>query len=454
MSGPPEMPAIAPGHGLASIGDAVALRTFAQRGRGWWLLFGIASALALLFAVAVGRLLWSGPGVWGLGVPVAWGLAISNYVWWIGIGMAGTFISAALHLTDQPWRAALARYAESMTVFAVAVSGFFPILHLGRPWFFYWLFPYPDSLGVWPQWKSALVWDFLAILAYLIVSIIYWYVSLVPDVAVLRDRAPTQGARRFYGLLALGWQGSRRQWTAHARFSGLLAALAVPLVFSVHSMVALDFSQATLPGWHSAIFPPFFVAGALYSGFAMALVLGIPLRAQLALGDFITPLHLDRLARILLAVGLFVNYAYLMEIFVPFYSRDEYEIHTVLTRMGGPYAPVYWSMLALNLLPVQLLWSARLRTQPKVLFGIGLAVVTGMWLERYMLVVTSLSEDYLPSSWGHYLPSFWDWALFAGSVGVFGVMFLLFVRWLPVLSVSELRGLVARRPDARTGASR
>jgi molybdopterin-containing oxidoreductase family membrane subunit len=335
-----------------------------------------------------------------------------------------------------------------MTVFAVSVSGLFPILHLGRPWFFYWLAPYPNRMDLWPQWRSALVWDFFAILAYLLVSIMYWYVGLIPDLATLRDRAATRGKRVFYGFLALGWRGEARHWQRFESLSLVLAGLAVPLVFSVHSMVALDFSEGMLPGWHSAIFPPFFVAGALFSGFAMALVLGIPLRHWFGLRDFITDAHLDKLAKMVLAAGLFVDYSYGMEIFMACYGGDRHDIAGVMARLGGPYAWVFWTVVLCNVMVIQCLWSPRVRRMPVVLFVIGVLVLIGMWLERFMLIVDSLSRSYLPSSAGMFYPTLWDIAFLAGSIGLFLLMFLLFVRWLPVMSMVELRKLV----DAAGGA--
>jgi molybdopterin-containing oxidoreductase family membrane subunit len=377
-------------------------------------------------------------------MPVAWAFAIANYVWWIAIGMAGTFISAALYLTRQDWRSPLTRYAETMTVFAVSVSGLFPILHLGRPWFFYWLAPYPDRMNVWPQWRSSLLWDFFAIVAYLIVSVLYWYVSMIPDLATMRDRAVTRGRQVFYGLLALGWRGEARHWKRFETLSLLLAALAVPLVFSVHSMVALDFSEGLLPGWHSSIFPPFFVAGALFSGFAMAMVLGLPLRHWFKLGDFITPRHIDNLARMMLAAGLFVDYSYLMEIFTAFYGMDRYDVAMTMQRFTGAYAWVFWTTIACNVVAIQALWWRRVRANRAALFGISALVLIGMWFERFMLIVSSLYHDFLPSSWGMFYPTFWDIAFLAGSIGLFFLLFLLFVRVLPVVSMSDMRRLVHR----------
>jgi Ni/Fe-hydrogenase subunit HybB-like protein len=419
-------------------------------GRLWLFAFALALLLTALLGAGIVRLLAKGVGIWGVDMPVAWAFAIANYVWWIAIGMAGTFISGGLYLARQGWRNALNRYAEAMTVFAVSVSGIFPILHLGRPWFFYWLAPYPDRMGVWPQWRSSLFWDFSAIVAYLLVSILYFYVGLVPDLATLRDRARTRGKQVFYGLLAIGWRGEARHWQRYETLSLLLAAMAVPLVFSVHSMVALDFSEGLLPGWHSTIFPPFFVGGALFSGFAMALVLGIPLRRFFDLQDFITGRHIDNLARLMLAAGLFVDYSYASEMFNAFYSGDRYEIAHAMQELGGAYAWVYWTTIGCNAVAIQALWFQRVRRSPAALFAIALLVLVGMWFERFELIVGSLYRDFLPSSWGMFHPTFWDIAFLAGSVGLFLLLFLLFVRLLPLLPMFELRKLRARlgREDA------
>jgi molybdopterin-containing oxidoreductase family membrane subunit len=408
-------------------------------GRVWKISVGIASALTLLLVASVVVLLQRGVGIWGIDMPVAWGFAITDYVWWIGIGMAGTFISSALYLTRQGWRTALSRYAEAMTVFALAVSGLFPVLHLGRPWFAYWLAPYPDRMGLWPQWRSALVWDFFAIAAYVVVSILYFYTGLIPDLAAVRDRATTRGRQVFYGVLALGWSGDTQEWSRHATLTRCLAALAVPLVFSVHSMVALDFSEGLLPGWHSTIFPPFFVAGALLSGTAMVLVIGIPLRRAYALETFLTAEHLDKVAKLLLAVGWIVTYGYAAEVFTAFYGGDADEIAMVRHRKTGAYAWVFWSTIACNSVAIQALWWRRVRRSTPALMAIALLVLVGMWLERFMLIVTSLYRDFLPSSWGMFYPTFWDFAFLAGSMGLFALLFLVFVRVLPVLAISELR---------------
>ncbi|HEY6922847.1 MAG TPA: NrfD/PsrC family molybdoenzyme membrane anchor subunit [Steroidobacteraceae bacterium] len=443
---PAATPLLAAGETYSSVTSTVSAITLQRRfGRLWLVSFSVALALALLLSFGIGWLLAKGVGIWGLNIPVAWSFAIADYVWWIAIGMGGTFISAALYLTRKDWRNSLNRYAETMTVFAVSVSGIFPILHLGRPWFFYWLFPYPDVMNVWPQWRSSLEWDFFAIIAYLLVSILYWYVGMIPDLATLRDRAPTLARARWYGFFALGWRGEARHWRRFETVSLLLAGLAVPLVFSVHSMVALDFSEGLVPGWHSTIFPPFFVAGALFSGFAMVLALGIPMRKAFHLEPYITERHLVNMAKMLLAVGLVVDYSYLSEIFTAFYSMDPYEVALTKNRLFGAYAWVFWGTILCNVLLIQLLWVPRIRANPRALVAISLGVLLGMWLERFMLLVTTLYRDFVPSSWGMFYPTFWDIAFLAGSMGLFFVLYLLFMRLIPVVSMFELRKLVRKR---------
>jgi molybdopterin-containing oxidoreductase family membrane subunit len=440
----PAGPDGAPGYAAATATiSRIVLRDHA--GRAWWIGMGIASLLTLLFLYAVAWLFATGVGIWGVNIPVAWGWAITNFVWWIGIGHAGTFISAVLLLLHQGWRTAINRFAEAMTIFAAGIAGIFPILHLGRPWFFYWLLPYPDVMGVWPQWRSPLVWDFAAISTYLSVSLLFWYMGALPDFATLRDRARRRGRRVIYGLLALGWRGDARHWSRYRTAYLLLAGLATPLVVSVHSVVSLDFAVGNSPGWHSTVFPPYFVAGALLSGFAMVLTLAIPLRRCLGLQEFITPRHLDNAARVMLATGLLVCYGYAAEIFMAFYGGDAFEVHVTLDRFTGPYAPVYWAVIACNAGALQLLWFRRVRANIAALFALSLVLNVGMWLERFMIVVTALHRDFLPSAWGEFRPTAWDWAHFAGSLGLFAAMFLLFVRWVPVVSMHEMGGLLARR---------
>jgi len=410
---------------------------------GWWLAFGTAFLLTTVLAFAVGYLFLHGVGIWGVGIPVAWGFAIVNFVWWIGIGHAGTFISAILFLLKQGWRTSINRFAEAMTLFAVACAGMFPLLHLGRPWVFYFMLPYPDTMGLWPQFRSPLIWDLFAVSTYFTVSLIFWYVGLLPDLANLRDRAQRPGLRILWGLLSLGWRGSARHWHRYERLYLLLAALATPLVVSVHSIVSMDFSVAIVPGWHSTIFPPYFVAGAIYSGFAMVLTLAIPLRHFYRLQDVITLRHLDNMAKMLLTTGWILAFGYLSDIFISWYSGNPYEGYMSLNRMEGPYRVIFWTMLLFNVGSVQLLWFRKLRTHVLFLFALSLIINCGMWMERYVVVITSLHRDYLPSSWGMFAGTFWDWATLIGSMGLFLTLFLLFIRLLPVISMAELKKLVA-----------
>jgi Ni/Fe-hydrogenase subunit HybB-like protein len=410
--------------------------------RGWWVLLALAALGTLVFAGAIGYTVARGIGVWGNNIPVAWAFAIINFVWWIGIGHAGTFISAFLLLFQQRWRSSVNRVAEAMTLFALVNAALFPILHLGRPWFFYWLLPYPTRFGVWPQYRSALPWDVAAIATYFTVSLLFWYLGLVPDLATARDRTAGRLRRQIYGLFALGWRGSGGQWREYRTAYLLLAGLATPLVVSVHSIVSLDFATSQLPGWHSTIFPPYFVAGAIYSGFAMVLVLVIPVRRIFGLEDLITTRHLDNMAKLLLAMAWLLLYAYIVEVFIGWYSGDPYQRYTYLVeRPLGPYAWLFWAMLALNLLTPQLFWSARLRSSPPVLFIGALAILAGMWLERFILIVTSLNRDFLPSSWHLYRPTWVDWSILGGSLAFFCLLFLLFLRFVPFVPISELKRL-------------
>jgi Ni/Fe-hydrogenase subunit HybB-like protein len=437
-------PVLAPGHTYASITDKISSIVLLQgTKRGWWFGFAVAFTFVMILNCAIAYLVLIGVGIWGINIPVAWGFAIVNFVWWIGIGHAGTLISAFLLLMRQAWRQSINRFAEAMTLFAVACAGMFPMLHLGRPWLFYWLLPYPDTMGVWPQFRSPLVWDVFAVSTYATISLLFWFVGLLPDLATLRDRAKKRLARITYGFLAMGWRGSAKHWHRYEMAYLLLAGLATPLVVSVHTVVSFDFTVGIVPGWHSTIFPPYFVAGAIYSGFAMVLTLAIPLRQFYGLEDFITLRHLDNMAKILLATGLIVAYGYLMETFMAFYSGSTYDRYMIMNRMTGPYAPVYWILITCNLvIPLTALWSAKIRRNVAALFVISLIVQAGMWLERFVIVVTSLHRDFMPSSWGMYYPTIWDWATFAGSIGLFLALFFLFIRFLPMISIFEMRGLV------------
>lgn len=439
--GPP--PVIQPGYTFESITDKISSIVLTRKvSWGWYVGFGLSFMIVMLLMFATGYLLIKGVGIWGINIPVAWGFAIVNFVWWIGIGHAGTLISAILLLLRQEWRTSINRFAEAMTLFAVACAGLFPLLHLGRPWFFYWLLPYPNTMGIQPQFRSPLVWDVFAVLTYFTVSLLFWYVGLIPDLATLRDRAQSRLGQIIYGVLAMGWRGSARHWHRYETAYLLLAGLATPLVVSVHTVVSFDFSISILPGWHATIFPPYFVAGAIYSGFAMVLTLAIPLRAVYGLEDFITLRHLQNMAKILLATGLMVAYGYLMETFMAWYSGNRYEEYLILNRIYGPYAPFYWALMACNVVVPQVLWFKRVRTSVWGLFIIALIVNTGMWLERFVIVITSLHRDFLPSSWDMYYPTVWDVVTFIGTIGLFLALLFLFIRFLPMISIFEMRTLL------------
>ena len=405
----------------------------------WRICFGFALLLLLSFFISAGVLFANGVGVWGNNIPVNWGLAIANYIWFLGIGHAGTLISAMLLLLEAHWRNSLNRFAEAMTLFAVICAGLYPILHLGRPWYFYWIAPYPNTMSIWPQFKSPLTWDFFAVLTYLTVSILFWYIGIVPDLAAVRDRAKKRRQQVFYGLVSLGWRGSARHWARWRQSYRLTAAIAVPLVVSVHSEVSLLFAAGPIPGWTSTVFPPYFVLGAAFSGFAVVSMIAVVLRHTLGLTNLVRERHLDLLGKFVLATGLMTAYGYWAEVFDAFYSGDKQDIGTLMDRLAGNYAWSYWGAVVLNFLPLQLLWWRAVRTNPVLLLLISLSVTIGMWFERYMLLVTTLYRDWLVSSWGAYHPSFWEWSLFAGMLGVFLVPFLLFVRFLPVISSFEIK---------------
>jgi Ni/Fe-hydrogenase subunit HybB-like protein len=438
-----DAPTLAPGHTYASVTDKISAIVL-TRGtpRGWWLALAGSFALVTLLMVSITYLIAKGIGIWGVNIPVAWGFAILIFVWWIGIGHAGTLISAVLLLLNQPWRTSINRFAEAMTLFAVACAGLYPLLHLGRVWVFYWLLPYPNTMGIWPQFRSALVWDVFAVSTYLTVSLLFWYVGLIPDLATLRDRTKSRIGRVVYGILAMGWRGSARHWHRFDVAYRLLAGLATPLVVSVHTVVGLDFATSILPGWHNTLFPPYFVAGAIYSGFAMVLTLAIPLRSIYGLQDFITEKHLDNMSKVVLATSLMVAYGYTMEVFMGWYSANPYEEHVVLNRAIGPYAPAFWALILCNVIVPQLLWSQDIRVNPMFLWCIAIVVNIGMWLERFVIVITSLHQDFLPSSWDMYYPTIWDWSTFVGTLGLFCFLLLLFIRFLPMISIFEMRELV------------
>jgi molybdopterin-containing oxidoreductase family membrane subunit len=445
---------LGPGHTFDTVTDKISSIVQTRKTpRGWWLAFSAAFLLFMMFNYALWVLLTVGVGIWGINVPVGWGFAIVNFVWWIGIGHAGTLISAILLLLRQKWRTSINRFAEAMTLFAVACAGLFPLLHMGRPWFFYWMLPYPNTMGMWPNFRSPLVWDVFAVSTYALVSLMFWYVGLIPDLATLRDRSKSWIGRIIYGVLAMGWRGSARHWHRYETAYLLLAGLATPLVVSVHTVVSFDFAVAVVPGWHTTIFPPYFVAGAIYAGFAMVLTLAIPLRVFYGLQDFITLKHLQNMGKIMLATGLIVAYGYAIEAFSAWYSGNRYEYYLAVNRLFGPYAAIYWSLILCNILVPQALWSRRVRSSPLALFVVAMFINVGMWLERYVIVVISLSRDNLPSSWGLYSGTAWDYATFFGSIGLFLVLFLLFIRVLPMISIFEMRTLVPAAQPEGDGAA-
>ena len=443
-------PVLAAGHTYTTVTEKISSVVLARPG-GWAFKLGFAVAVlgVMMLTAAVSWLLLRGVGVWGIDIPVAWGFAIVNFVWWIGIGHAGTFISAMLYLMFQSWRTSINRFAEAMTLFAVACAGMFPLLHLGRPYEFFWLLPYPNTMWLWPQFRSPLVWDVFAVSTYGTISLVFWYVGLIPDLATLRDRAKSWGAKVSYGVLALGWRGSARHWNRYQSAYMLLAGLAAPLVVSVHSVVGMDFAAAQLPGWHSTIFPPYFVAGAIFSGFAMVLTLAIPMRWAYGLQDFITIRHLENCAKLMLVTGLIVAYGYGSEAFFGWLSGNEFEMYMNTNRALGPYRYTYWVLIFCNVVAPQALWFRSVRRSVPLLLLLSLIIQVGMWMERFVIIITSLHRDFLPSSWGMYYPTRWDWATLLGTIGFFTFCFLLFVRLLPSISISEMRELVHEQLGAK-----
>lgn len=437
---------IGPNQSYVSIDDTVnapVLTPFGQTPR-WWLIgITVASFFLFVYLYSVVYLIATGTGIWGNNIPTAWAMPIINFVWWIGIGHAGTLISAALLLFRQEWRTSINRFAEAMTIFAVVCAGLYPILHLGRPWVFFWLVPYPNTYGLFPQFRSPLDWDLFAISTYASVSILFWFIGLVPDLATLRDQQKTAFGKIFYGVLALGWRGSAKHWQRYQRAYLLLAALSFPLVLSVHSTIAMDFAVSQVPGWNNTIMPPYFVAGAVFAGFAMVLILAIPLRKIFHLENLITMKHLDNSAKLVLATGMIVVYGYFIELFVGWYSGNEYERFMVYNRLFGPKGWAFWLLITCNAVAIQPLWFKRIRYSPLALFIISIIVSIGMWLERYVIVAVTLERDFLPSSWGVYTPTFWDWSLYVGTLlGLFPFLFLLFIRLLPSIATSEMKEIL------------
>jgi Ni/Fe-hydrogenase subunit HybB-like protein len=410
--------------------------------RAWWIGFVISLALTTAFLVAVFLVLTRGIGIWGVNTTVVWGFAIADYVWWIGIGNAGTLISAMLLLMRQKWRASTNRFAEAMTLFAATIAGIFPIIHLGRPLYFYWLTPYPNTMALWPQWRSALIWDFWAILSYILFSILFWYVGLIPDFASMRDRAKTKAPRLIYGALALGWRGAARHWRAYETLHLALACLGVPLVVSLHSVVGMDFAASLMPGWQETIFPPYFVVGAMYSGFAMVVCLAAMVRWGFRMQSLITVAHFDVMAKVMLAASIIMGLSYASEWFNGWYGGEHADRSEVAFAFTGAYAPLFWALLLCNVVIPQAFWFASVREIIAAVFAIAVLINIGMWLERILIIWNTLSHDYMPGMWRLFIPTIWDWITTLGSLGLFALMYLIFVRLVPVVSMHEVRKLV------------
>lgn len=436
----PEPALVKGNHDFGSITRLVTDINLRPTPKAWYIVFGISNLLLFVLLGSIGYLIWQGTGIWGLNSTVNWGWAIINFVWWVGIGHAGTLISAILFLFRQNWRTAINRFAEAMTIFAVMCAGIFPAIHVGRIWVIYWVFPVPNSMAMWPNFNSPLLWDVFAISTYLTVSFLFWYVGLVPDFATLRDRIKSKFGKIAYGIAALGWRGSNRHWWNYEKAYMILAGLATPLVLSVHTIVSFDFAVSVIPGWHTTIFPPYFVAGAVFSGFAMVLTLMIIVRKIYGLEEIMTDDHIEKMNIIILVTGSMVGFAYLMEFFIAWYGQVEYEKAIFILRATGPYAWAYWIMITCNVLSPQFFWSKKLRRHVGFTFFISIVVNIGMWFERFVITVTSLSTDFLPSSWGYYSPTMWDMLTYLGTFGLFGTFFLLFLRFLPMIAVAELKG--------------
>ena len=416
---------------------------FAPTPQAWKMMVGMAAMGTGLLFLGLTVTIARGIGMWGNNQPVGWAYDIINFVWWIGIGHAGTLISAILLLFQQKWRTSINRFAEAMTIFAVMQAAMFPLVHTGRPWFaIYWLFPYPSTMGVWPNFKSPLIWDVFAVSTYFTISLLFWYLGLIPDLATLRDTAKKRSQRIAYGIFALGWKGSSRHWQHYRIGYLILAGISTPLVLSVHSIVSFDFAVSLLPGWHTTIFPPYFVAGAVFGGFAMVLTLVIPARKAFRFENVITSRHLENMAKVMLVTSMIVGYGYLMENFIAWYCGNPYEAFLFFkTRPFGHFAAIFWIMLVCNVLVPQTFWWKKARTNVAWLWIASILVGLGMWAERFVIIVVSLSRDFLPSSWGNYAPTWVDWCIFIGTLSFFSLLFLLFLRFVPSVAVAEVKEL-------------
>lgn len=436
---------------LAGVTDAVCRIVEEPTPKNWWPAFGIASTGLLILVAMVGYLVLTGVGVWGLNNRIGWAWDITNFVFWVGIGHAGTLISAILFLFRQNWRTSINRAAEAMTIFAVICALLFPTIHVGRVWVIYWALPYPNAMSMWPNFRSPLLWDVFAVSTYFTISLLFWFMGLIPDLATIRDRATSTTRRMVYGILALGWRGSARNWHTYERTYLLLAALSTPLVLSVHSVVSFDFAVSILPGWHTTIFPPYFVAGAIFSGFAMVLTLMIPCRAFFNLKHIVTMDHIDNMNKIILATGMMVGYAYGLEFFIAWYSGNTTEAFIFFNRAFGPYWWAYWTMVTCNVLVPQIFWSRRLRRNIPVIMVACILVNVGMWFERFVIIVTSLHRTQLPSAWGMFYPTIVDILTFVGSFGLFFTLFLLFIRFVPMVAIAEVKAVSVSHHDDHHG---
>ncbi len=436
---------------FAGITDKISGITERKTPPVWYLAFGAAFSLLLVLFGSIGYLVWEGVGIWGLNNPVGWGWAIINFVWWVGIGHAGTLISAVLFLLRQRWRTSINRFAEAMTLFAVSCALIFPAIHVGRIWIVYYMFPLPNQMGMWPNFRSPLLWDVFAVSTYFAASLLFWFTGLIPDLATMRDRAVSKTKKIILGILALGWRGGNRQWRHYELAYLILAGISTPLVLSVHSVVSTDFAISILPGWHTTIFPPYFVAGAIFSGFAMVVTLSIIARKIYKLDDIITVSHLEKMNKIMLATGMMVGYAYSMEFFIAWYSGNIYEQFAFINRAFGNYAWAYWIMISCNVLVPQIFWIKKWRRSIKVMFIASILINIGMWFERFVIVVTSLSRDFLPANWDYYKPTIWDISTFIGSFGLFFTLFLLFIRFLPMVSMSEIKSVLPEADPHHAG---
>ena len=447
-----EPPLVTGDQTFTSVTENICRITERKTPRVWYLALGAALSLMLVLFGSIGFLVWEGTGIWGLNNPVGWGWAIINFVWWVGIGHAGTLISAILFLLRQRWRTSINRFAEAMTLFAISCALIFPAIHVGRIWVAYWMFPIPNQMQMWPNFRSPLLWDVFAVSTYFVASLLFWFTGLIPDLATFRDRATNKIKKYVFGFLALGWRGGNRQWRHYELAYLIMAGISTPLVLSVHSVVSTDFAISIIPGWHTTIFPPYFVAGAIFSGFAMVVTLTIIARKIFDLKDFITIKHLERMNKIILLTGSMVGYAYGMEFFLAWYSGNIYEQAVFINRAFGQYAWAYWIMISCNVIVPQLFWFKKLRTSIPVMFVASILINVGMWFERFVIVVSSLAQDFLPANWDYYSPTIWDISIFVGSFGLFFTLFLLFIRFLPMISMTEVKAVLPQA-DPHQGGS-